>query len=128
MAASGIIFELGLLTSEMYLTIVAFALSAALLGACEGAFWTTVVEIGVPYGGTAAGLMNTGGNAGGTLSPYVTPLLSTYFAQHYGTALGWRMSLAVAGVIALVGAALWWGVSLEEEELQIANCKLQNEN
>ena len=70
---------------------------------CEAGFWTTVVELGAPFGGTAAGLMNTGGNAGGTLSPYLTPLFSGFFAARYGTDLGWRMSLSIAGAVVIAG-------------------------
>jgi MFS family permease len=55
--------------------------------------------------------MNTGGNAGGTLSPYLTPLFSAFFVTHYGNDLGWRLSLAIAGAIVVAGAALWWGVN-----------------
>ena len=110
MIASGVAFELGLLSPDARITLAAFTLSAALLGLCEAGFWTTVVELGYPFGGTAAGLMNTGGNAGGTLSPVLTPVLSAFFAASYGPDLGWRLSLAVAGIIAIAGAAFWWGV------------------
>lgn len=110
MVASGLVFEIGLAAENPQSTVVAFTLSAAILGMCEASFWTTVVELGGPYGGTAAGLMNTGGNAGGTLSPYLTPLLSELLAGRYGAGLGWRLSLATAGVIALAGGLLWWCV------------------
>jgi MFS family permease len=110
MISSGLVFELGLLTHDQRATLAAFALAAALVGASEGGFWTTVVELGGRYGGTAAGLMNLGGNAGGSLAPYLTPLLGGLFAASYGSDLGWRMSLAVAGGIAVAGAALWVGV------------------
>ncbi|MDR3635349.1 MAG: MFS transporter [Isosphaeraceae bacterium] len=110
MIASGLVFELGLITHDMRLTLGAFAIAAALIGACEGAFWTTVVELGGRFGGTAAGLMNMGGNAGGTLSPYLTPLLGTLFASSYGPDLGWRLSLAIAGAVAVAGAGLWVGI------------------
>ena len=108
--ASGVVFELGLLSHNPQVMLAAFALSAALLGTCEGAFWTTIVELGGQYGGAAGALMNTGGNVGGTLSPYLTPLLSALFAERYGSELGWRMSLAVAGGVAIAGALLWLGV------------------
>jgi MFS family permease len=110
MIMGGVVFELGLLGNTAGTTLAAFAVSAALIGACEGAFWTTVVEVGGRFGGSAAGLMNTGGNAGGTLSPYLTPLLSGYFAEHYGADSGWRLGLALAGIVVVLGAALWWGV------------------
>jgi len=111
MVTAGAIFELGLLSPDTRMTLVAFAIAAAFIGACEGAFWTTVVELGGPFGGTAAGLMNTGGNAGGTLSPYLTPLLSAIFEEQFGPGVGWRIGLSVAGAISMLGAALWWGVN-----------------
>ena len=74
-----------------------------------------MVELGGRFGGTAAGLMNTGGNAGGTLSPYLTPLLSGVLADRYGASLGWRMSLAVAGAIVFAGGLLWWSVHPPEK-------------
>lgn len=114
MVASGLVFELGLLASDTRLMLAAFAVSATLLGLCEASFWTRTVELGQPFGATAAGLMNTGGNAGGTVSPYVTPLLSTVLAAHYGPDLGWRLSLGIAGIVAMTGAAFWWGVGPEE--------------
>jgi len=110
MFASGAVFELGVLEKSPQLTLLAFAVSAALLGTCEAPFWTTAVELGGSSGGTAAGMMNTGGNAGGTLSPYLTPLLSSFFAQVYGADVGWRLGLAVAGAIVALGGVLWWGV------------------
>jgi MFS family permease len=115
MIASGAAFELGLLAPSARVTLAGFAVAAALLGMCEAGFWTTVVELGGPFGGTAAGLMNTGGNAGGTLSPYLTPLFGGLLAAHYGADSGWRLSLAIAGVVVVAGAALWWGVNPPEE-------------
>ena len=53
------------------------------------------------------GLMNTGGNAGGAISPYLTPLLSDLIARQYGADMGWRLALAVAGVIVFAGGGLW---------------------
>jgi MFS family permease len=114
MIGAGVIFELGLLSADIRITLLAFAAAAAFIGACEGAFWTTAVELGGPFGGTAAALMNTGCNIGGTLSPYVIPLLSAYFAHRFGEGMGWRMSLSVAGGISLLGAGFWWGVNQDQ--------------
>ena len=115
MFASGAVFEFGILQSSPRATLLAFAGSAALLGMCEAPFWTTAVELGGASGSAAAGLMNTGGNAGGTLSPYLTPLLSGLVAQQYGADSGWRLSLAVAGGIVALGGVLWWGVDPDRE-------------
>jgi MFS transporter, ACS family, D-galactonate transporter len=110
MIASGLVFELGVLSSDSRVMMAAFTLSAGLLGMCEAAFWTTIVELGTPRGGLAAGLMNMGGNAGGLLSPMATPFLSEMFGSLYGESVGWRASLGVAGAIPVVGALLWLGV------------------
>ena len=115
MVASGVVFEIGVFAPDPQITLAAFVVAVALLGMCEAGFWTTVVEFGGPYGGTAAALMNTGGNAGGTVSPWLTPLFSGYFAARYGTDLGWRLSLAVAGAVVIAGAALWWGINPAED-------------
>jgi MFS family permease len=116
MLASGAVFELGLLAANPQAMIVAFVLSAALLGLCEAAFWTTAVELGGPYGGSAAGLMNTGGNAGGAISPYLTPLLSDLIARQSGAEAGWRIALGVAGIIVFGGGGLWVFVHPPREE------------
>ena len=50
MIASGLVFEVGLVTANSQLTLAAFAVAAALIWACEGAFWTTVVELRDPGG------------------------------------------------------------------------------
>ncbi|HEV3006987.1 MAG TPA: MFS transporter [Pirellulales bacterium] len=115
MVGSGAVFELGLLAPDPHVTLGAFTIAAGLIGACEGAFWTTSVELGGRLGGTTAGLMNAGGNLGGCLSPYFTPLLGRIFTEHYGEETGWRMGLAVAGVIVIAGAASWLGVRPAEE-------------
>jgi sugar phosphate permease len=119
MVASGVVFELGLLGSDSRVMVTAFTISAALLGMCEGAFWTTAVELGRSRGGLAAGMMNMGGNAGGFLSPIATPWLGEYFGRHLGTAIGWRASLAVAGAISVVGALMWLGVHSGPQELPV---------
>ncbi len=116
MVSSGVVFESGLLAANPQITLAAFAVAAGLIGACEGVFWTTAVELGGRFGATTASLMNTGCNAGGTLSPCLTPLLSTYFATHYGADLGWRLSLAIAGAVVIAGAGLWWGIGPSTDE------------
>jgi MFS transporter, ACS family, D-galactonate transporter len=109
---SAVVLAAGLLTTHPELTLVCFALAMAALGMCEGPFWTTAVEMGGRRGGTTAGLMNTGGNAGGLLAPVVTPQLSLYF--------GWQVGMGLAGLIAVLGAVLWVGIDprarLSEDE------------
>jgi MFS family permease len=115
MLFSGLAFEAGLLATDPQVTLAAFAFAAACIGGCEGSFWTTAVGLGGRYGGIVAGLMNMGGNTGGTLSPWILPLLGGVFAREYGSDVGWRLSMSVAGVIVILGAALWWGIGPDED-------------
>lgn len=110
MLVGGIAFEFGLFAPGPRATLAAFVVAAAFAGACEAAFWTTVVELGAPFGGTAAGLMNMGGNLGGMISPTLTPLLGSLFATASHPDMGWRTSLAIAGGIVVAGAMLWLGI------------------
>ena len=90
-------------------TIVAcFALANAAVGATEGPFWATAIELGGRQGATAAGIFNTGGNAGGVLSPALTPWVSRY--------LGWQWGLGLGGLVCLAGACLWWWIDPAEGE------------
>ncbi len=96
---SGVLLVAGVLSTNAEIGFACFVASMAALGVCEGPSWTISVAIGGRRGGTAAALMNTGGNAGGLLAPVVTPYLSKY--------LGWQVGMGMASLVALVGALLW---------------------
>ena len=68
--------------------------------------------------------MNTGGNAGGAISPYLTPFLSDLIAGQYGADVGWRIALAVAGVIVFAGGGLWW-MFIPSPERSKSNCRVR---
>jgi sugar phosphate permease len=83
--------------------VICFSAAMACIGATEAPFWVAAVELGGECGGTGAALLNTGGNVGGFLAPWVTPLLSQY--------IGWQKSILVAGLFCVIGAGLWAGVN-----------------
>ena len=83
--------------------VVCFALAMSTLGMCEGPFWTTAVELGGPRGGLAGAILNTGGNIGGTLAPFATPLFAHYFSS-------WQAGIELACVISGAGAVLWFWI------------------
>lgn len=89
----------GILSTEPRWIVTWFALALAACGASEGPFWTTAIELGGSRGGTAAGICNTGGNAGGLLAPSLTPLLAG--------ALGWHWAIAFSSLLCILGAVLW---------------------
>jgi MFS family permease len=97
----------GLARTSVAEILLCFAVAMAAIGACEGPFWTAAIRIGSARGGTAAAILNTGGNAVGLLAPVVTPALAEYF--------GWQVGLALASIVCVLGAALWWGVALSDD-------------
>jgi len=88
------------------------ALALAAVGAAEAPVWTTAVELGGPHGGTAAGICNTGGNAGGLLAPILTPLVSGWISRQFGLSeqAGWQWGISLGSGIALAGAVLWYWI------------------
>jgi MFS family permease len=102
MLLSAVFLIAGIFTRQPELVLAWFSLALACVGASEGPFWTTAVELGRARGGTSAGIFNTGGNLGGLLAPIVTPLFSSYF--------GWRGGLALASVFSVLGALLWFWI------------------
>jgi ACS family glucarate transporter-like MFS transporter len=90
---------LGLLASAPEWIVVWFGLAMAAVGATEGPFWATALELGGRHGATAAGIFNTGGNAGGVLAPVVTPAVSA--------AWGWPWGIGLGSLVCVAGVCLW---------------------
>ncbi len=80
-------------------SVIAFTLALASLGLSEAAFWQTAIELGGARGGTAAALMNTGGNGIGAIAPMLTPIIAER--------LGWQAGLGMGAVVGLAGALCW---------------------
>lgn len=97
----------GLFAETRFWIVLWFTLSLGSLGLCEASFWTMAVEVGRERGGTAAAIMNTGGNGIGLLAPMVTP----WIGEH----LGWGWGLGLGAVIGLLGALCWFGISAGKE-------------
>jgi nitrate/nitrite transporter NarK len=64
--------------------VIWLALALASVGAAEAPTWTTAVEVGGPDGGTATAIVNTGGNLGGFIAPFLTPLVSHAVRDSFG--------------------------------------------
>src|SRR5262249_39804241 len=73
MLASAILLGLGISIKEPAWIVTYFALAMAAIGASEGPFWATAIDLGGKQGGTSAGLFNTGGKAGGVPAPPRAP-------------------------------------------------------
>jgi MFS transporter, ACS family, D-galactonate transporter len=75
MTASAGLLLLGTIATEPVWIVTWLALANGAVGMCEGPVWATAIELGGRYGATAAGICNTGGNAGGMIAPVATPWL-----------------------------------------------------
>jgi ACS family glucarate transporter-like MFS transporter len=77
------------------------ALAAAFAGVevNEGAYWAATMRVARADTGAAAGVLNTGGNAGGILCQPVVAVLSS--------AGGWEAAFATGAVLAVIAAVLW---------------------
>lgn len=102
MLLTGVLVFFGAHTDNAILAVVLLSASTGTLLLSVAAFWATTIDLSYRYAGTAAGIMNMGGNLGGTISPSLTP----YLAQHYG----WSSALYVMSALSLVGAACWLGI------------------
>ena len=102
MTASAVLLLFGIFATQPLWIVLWFTLSLGILGLCEGAFWTTAVELGGTRGGTAAAIMNTGGNGIGLLAPMVTPWV--------GAKLGWVWGIGLGAFVALAGALCWFWI------------------
>lgn len=90
---------LGIVLRRPEWIVVCFSVALAGVGGAEAPTWTTAVELGGRRGGLAAGICNTGGNAGGLVAPVLTPFIAARF--------GWEPAIAVGGGVCLAGVLLW---------------------
>lgn len=105
--AAGLLL-LGAHTRSAYLAAASLTLSTALVLVTEGPYWASMTQISGPHSGTGGGVMNFGSNLGGLISPVVTPWLAAR--------VGWEMALALAAGLAIVGALLWLGITIDPDE------------
>jgi sugar phosphate permease len=92
-----------------------FTLALGAIGLCEGSAWATAIGLGGrKNGGLSAAIVNTGGNAGGFISPVVTPWVGALLTPGLGRELAWAWSLRLGCLICLVGACLWLGIDAGE--------------
>jgi MFS transporter, ACS family, glucarate transporter len=99
MILAGCAIALGSVIDFPFLAIASLSLGAGWLYFAVGAYWASTTDLSKSHAGTLSGLMNTGANIGGAISPTLTPWL----AHHWG----WPVSLGVAAAVAILGGIFW---------------------
>ena len=93
----------GVYSTNPYLALTLLSLCFGFQQFTEGAFWSGATFAAGPNAGTAAGVLNTGGNAPGVLAPFVGFLIDQ---------TGWATAFASGAIFAILGAVLWLFVRL----------------
>lgn len=102
MFLGGLLLTIGVFAREPIWIVTWFSLALGAVGAAEGPFWVTAVELGGRKGGRSAAIFNTGGNAGGLIAPVVTPWV--------GQLYGWPWAIGLGAVVCFLGVVLWLGI------------------
>jgi ACS family glucarate transporter-like MFS transporter len=96
---SAVFLVVGINVASPAQALVGLSLAVGFLLCTEPAYWSTSMDLGGAYAGTAGGIMNMAGNLGGVVSTALVPVLVSHF--------GWPFAFFSAAGCALVGAALW---------------------
>jgi len=96
--------------SSAELASVVLAGGAGALYLSQSSFWSVSADIGGKSAGSVSGIMNMGGQLGGTLTASLTPLI----AKHYG----WTASFLVAAGLCAFGSLAWLLVDPEGRQLR----------
>lgn len=110
MTCSAILLSLGAHTRDNTLAILLLSGAMGCNLFATPTWWATCIDLAPNFSGSLSAMMNTSGNLGGWLSP----ILTAYFATHFG----WTMALDFAALVTACSGALWFMVdaarSIEE--------------
>ncbi len=98
MVVAGLFIAIGGRSDTPGMAVFNLSLGSFFLFMSLGSYWALPIEISSPNAGKVSGIMNTGANLGGTVSPTLTPLIAKYF--------GWEMALNFSALVAFLGGIL----------------------
>jgi MFS transporter, ACS family, glucarate transporter len=107
-AVCAIFIALGTRVASAELASVVLAGGAGALYVSQSSFWSISADIGKNSAGSVSGFMNMGGQFGGALTAYLTPVIADHF--------GWAASFATAGCVCGAGAISWLLVKPEAQD------------
>ncbi len=110
LSAAAILIPVGATVGNAYVAVGALSLASGAAFLAVTQYWTTAIEIIPERAATVGGIMNTGSNLGGVLSPIVTP----WIGQRYG----WAWALGLPALFS-AAAALLWQVTNPDDVLEV---------
>ena len=105
MLLAGAAIAVGGFAASPALAISALSLGAGWLYFSVGAYWASTTDLSKTHAGTLSGLMNTGANLGGAISPSLTPWIADQW--------GWAAALGAAAAVAIAGGIMWMKIDAE---------------
>ena len=108
--AAGLLLAVAALARNNVVALAAFALSFGAGDLILAACWATCIDLGRQNAGTIAGAMNSLGQLGGVLSPY----LLGWLLEEWGS---WTIPLLLSAGYYVVSAALWLLIDPEDDRL-----------
>ncbi len=100
LSLSAVLLYVGSSGLDIVPTVVLLSLAVGCGAMAEGPYWATAIETGGENAGVAGGIMNTGGNIGGILSPTLTPIIAGQF--------GWEAGLHFASLLVALSVLIWF--------------------
>jgi ACS family glucarate transporter-like MFS transporter len=104
---AAIFLVLGARVANGYLATAMLAVCTGLILGVEGPYWATGNQISSKNVGLVGGLLNTGGNFGGVISPTLSPVIAHHF--------GWVRAFDFAALVAVGAAVLWFNITPSTE-------------
>jgi ACS family glucarate transporter-like MFS transporter len=103
MAMVALSIALGSGAQDLLTAVMLLSAGAGFLFLTVGSYWAGATDLHPNKTGSATGFMNTLANAGGIISPTLTPFIAEK--------LGWDSALIFAAGLAVAGSLLWIGVT-----------------
>jgi len=99
MGLASVFLAFGSQVDNARLASVVLAGGAGALYLSQSSFWSVTAGLAGPSSGSVSGFMNTGGQCGGFVTAWLTPMVAGR--------LGWTASFLVAAALCVVGAMAW---------------------
>ena len=89
----------GVNARDIHMAVALMCLALGCSAVSDVTFWAAAIAIGGQEVGATCGILNTGGNIGGLISPITSPLIAASF--------GWPAALYFGSAMACIGSVTW---------------------